>query len=114
MKRIILTIGLSVAALALLGTLVLQSRPVPVYVHVAHHAAIADLERTAEDFSSLITALNSAWASAQEPSEGARTLAARVAESPVRLSTRLFLVDGGASQENRVLNRYESYTVIVA
>ena len=113
MKRIILTIGLSVAALALLGALVLQSRPVPVYVHVAHHAAIADLERTAEDFSSLITALNSAWASAQEPSEGARTLAARVAESPVRLSTRLFLVDGGTSQENRVLNRYESYTVIV-
>ena len=114
MKRSILAIGLAVAALALLGTLVLQSRPVPVDVHVAHHAAIADLERTAEDFNSLITALNSAWASAQEPGEGARALAARVTESPERLSTQLFQVSGGTSQVNRVVNRYDTYAKMVA
>ena len=113
MKRSILAIGLAVAALALLGTLVLQSRPMPVDVHVAHHAAIADLERTAEDFHSLLAALNSAWASAQDPSAGARTLAARVVDSPERVAPKLFQISGGASQENRVLNRYDGYLMIV-
>ncbi len=113
MKRNILAIGFAVAALALLGTLVLQSRPVPVDVRAAHHAAIAELERTAEDFNSLVTGLNSAWASAQGPGEGVRALAARMTESPERLSTQLFQINGGTSQENRVVNRYESYAGIV-
>jgi len=113
MKRTILSIGLAVAALALLGALVLQSRPVSVDVHVAHHAAIADLERTAEDFTALVVSLNSAWENAQIPGEGTRALAARISESPTRLTTQLFQVSGGTSQETRVLNRYEGYSAMV-
>ncbi len=113
MKRSILGIGLAVAALALLGALVLQSRPVSVDVHVAHYAAIADLERSAEDFNALVAGLNSAWANLQFPGEGVRALAARVSESPARLTSQLFEVSGGASQETRVLNRYEGYTSMV-
>lgn len=61
MKRNILSIGLAVETLALLGALVLHSRPISVDVHVAHHAAIADLERAAEDFTALVVSLNSSW-----------------------------------------------------
>jgi len=113
MNRSILTVGLAAAALALLGALVLQSRPIAVDVHVSHHAAIADLQRTAEDFSSLLASLSSSWSNLQEPGEGARTLADRVAESPTRLEASLFQVNGGASQETRVLNRFEGYSMMV-
>ncbi len=114
MKRSILSIGLAVAALALLGALVLQSRPVPVDVHIAHHAAIADLERTADDFNALVDSIDTAWANVQMPGAGSRTLAARVAESPARVSAQLLAVEGSASQEARVQNRLEGYSMMVA
>jgi hypothetical protein len=41
-------------------------------VHVAHHAAIADLERAAEDFTALLVSLNSSWSNVQIPDEGTR------------------------------------------
>ncbi|MGI9258573.1 MAG: sensor histidine kinase, partial [Gammaproteobacteria bacterium] len=114
MKRSILSIGLAVAALALLGALVLQSRPVPVDVHIAHHAAVADLERTGDDFSALVTSIDTAWINVQTPGAGSRTLAARVTESPARLSSQLLSVEGGASQEARVQNRLEGYSTMVS
>jgi len=113
MKRSIIGIGLAAAALALLAALVLQSRPMSVDVHVAHHAAIADLERTAEDFTALVVSLNSSWSNVQIPGEGTRALAARVSASPARLTAQLFQVQGGTSQETRVLNRYEGYSSMV-
>ena len=114
MKRSILSIGLAVAALALLGALVLQSRPVPVDVHIAHHAAIADLERTADDFNALVNSVDTAWINVQMPGAGSRTLATRVAESPARVSAQLLAVEGGASQEARVQNRLEGYSMLIA
>jgi signal transduction histidine kinase len=114
MKRNLLSIGLAAAALALLGALVLQSRPIAVETHVAHHAAIADLERTSEDFSALVADLNSAWANVGVHAEGTRTLAERISDSPDRLSAQLFEVRGGTSQENRVQNRFEGYSMMVA
>ncbi len=113
MKRSILSIGLAVATLALLGALVLQSRPISVDVHVAHHAAIAELERAAEDFTALVVSLNSSWSNVQVPDEGTRALADRVSTSPARLTIQLFQVRGGTSQETRVLNRYEGYSSLV-
>ena len=113
MKRSILSIGLAVATLALLGALVLQSRPISVDVHVAHHAAIAELERAAEDFTALVVSLNSSWSNVQVPDEGTRALADRVSTSPARLTAQLFQVRGGTSQETRVLNRYEGYSSLV-
>jgi len=109
MKRSILLIGLA----APLGIFLLQSRPVSDEVHAAHLAAIADLERTAEDFSSLTTTLESAWASVEDPGENARTLAARVAESPERLSTYMPQGTDSSSQQDPYLDRYEAYTRIV-
>jgi signal transduction histidine kinase len=113
MKRRIVAVGLAVAALALLAALVFQSRPVPVEVHLAHHTAVADLERVAEDFKTLVTTLESAWQAGQPPGEGARALAARVAVSPERIQAQLFQVRGGTSQEARVRNSYEGFTASV-
>ncbi len=111
--RRILIIGLVVAALVPLAKFVLQSRPVPVAEHDAHLAAIADLERTAEDYSALTTTLNSAWTSGQDPGQDARALAARVTEGPERLSGLLFGA-GGGRQEGPIRDRYNAYTLIVS
>ncbi len=113
MKRSILMIGLALVALAPLAVFVLQSRPVPEGVHDAHRAAIADLERTAEDYSSLTTTLNSAWATVEDPGQDARTLAARVAEGPERLSTHLLHVRGDGGQASPFRDRYVAYTMMV-
>lgn len=111
--RRILIIGLVLAAMVPLAKFVLQSRPVPVDVHDAHLAAIADLERTAEDYSALTTTLSSAWTSGQDPGQDARALAARITESPERLSGLLFGA-GGGRQEGPIRDRYDAYTLIVS
>ncbi|MEE8238000.1 MAG: hypothetical protein V3S67_06765 [Gammaproteobacteria bacterium] len=111
--RRILIIGLVLAAMVPLAKFVLQSRPVPVAVHDAHLAAIADLERTAEDYSALTTTLSSAWTSGQDPGQDARALAARITESPERLSGLLFGA-GGGRQEGPIRDRYDAYTLIVS
>lgn len=113
MKRSILMIGLSLVALAPLAAFLVQSRPVPDGVHDAHRAAIADLERTAEDYNSLTTTLNSAWTSVEDPGQDARTLAARVAEGPERLSAHLLHVRGDGGQTSPFRDRYEAYTMMV-
>ena len=113
MKRSILMIGLSLVALAPLAVFVLQSRPVPDGVHDAHRAAIADLEHAAEDYNSLTTTLNSAWTSVEDPGQGARTLAARVAEGPERLSAHLLHVRGDGGQASPFRDRYVAYTMMV-
>jgi len=113
MKRRLIAVGLAVSALALLLTFVLQSRSVPVEVHLAHHTSIAELEWAGEDFTTLVTTLESAWQSGQPPGEGARALAARVAASPQRLHGQLFQVRGGASQEARVQNSFDGFTATV-
>ena len=114
MMRRILIIGLVVAAFVPLAKFVLQSRPVPVAVHDAHLAAIADLERTAEDYSALTTTLDSAWTSRQDPGQDARALATRVTGSPERLSGLLFEAGGGERREGPIRDRYDAYTLIVS
>lgn len=109
MKRRIVAVGLLVGALLLLTALLFQSRSVSVEVHLAHHTAIAELERVGEDFNALVATLESAWQNGQQPGEGARALAARVAVSPERVQSQLLQVRGGASQEARVLNSYNSF-----
>jgi len=114
MKRRIVAVGLVVGALSLLMALLFQSRSVSVEVHLAHHTAVAELDRVREDFTTLVTTLESAWQNGRIPGEGARALAARVAVSPERVHGQLFQVRGGASQEARVLNSYEGYAATVA
>jgi signal transduction histidine kinase len=110
MKRTAFAIVVALAALGLLVSLALESRPLPVEVHVAQYTIGADLERINDDFRSLVTTLTSSWNELQPPGEGARALLARVESQPQQLPQTLFEMRGNASQENRLRNTFDSYT----
>ncbi len=114
MKRRIVAVALAVAAIGLLAVLVIQSRSVNIDAHLAHHTALAELSRVAEDFGTLLSDLNTAWQDNQVPGEGARLLAARLATSPDRVAQYLASVPGSTSQENRVRNSHEGFAKTVA
>ena len=54
-----IAIVLALAALALLISLALESRPLPVGVHVAQYTISSDLERMNDDFKTLVASLQS-------------------------------------------------------
>ena len=78
MKRAVIALVLALAALALLVSLALESRSLPVETHVAQYTIDTDLKRIDGDFHSLVDALEKAWQEQQPPGEGAR-----IAASPV-------------------------------
>src|SRR5499427_1403635 len=110
MKRTAFAIVVALAALGLLFSLALESRPLPVEVHVAQYTIGADLDRINDDFRSLVTTLSSSWTALQPPGEGARALLARVESQPQQLPQTLFEMRGNGSQENRLHNSFDTYT----
>ena len=114
MKRTALAIVLACAALGLLISLALASRPLPVEVHVAQSTIASDLERINDDFNTLVTSLQSAWDQTQAPGEGARALLTRVKEAPTRLPSSLLEMRGNSSQEARLHDSYETFTTTIA
>jgi two-component system NtrC family sensor kinase len=110
MKRTAFAVVVAFAALGLLVSLALESRPLPVEVHVAQYTIVSDLERINEDFSTLVTALRAAWAEMQPPGEGARALLSRVSSQPQQLPQSLFELRGNASQETRLRNTFQTFT----
>jgi signal transduction histidine kinase len=113
MKRAAIALVLALAALALLVSLALESRPLPVETHVAQYTIDADLKRVDEDFRSLIDALEKAWQEQQPPGEGARALLARVSGAPARLPAALFNLRGNAGQEARLTNSRDTFVATV-
>ncbi|HEY8519017.1 MAG TPA: ATP-binding protein [Gammaproteobacteria bacterium] len=114
MKRTAAAVLVATAALGLLVSLALASRPMPVETHVAQYSASSDLQRASEDFRALVAALQSAWFATQTPGEGARTLAQRVTASIDRLPRALLQVPGSAAQRNRVTGTFETFTQAVS
>jgi signal transduction histidine kinase len=113
MKRAVIALVLALAALALLVSLALESRSLPVETHVAQYTIDADLKRVDEDFHSLVDALEKAWQEQQQPGEGARALLSRVAGSPARLPTELFDLRGNSGQEARLTNSRDTFVSTV-
>ena len=113
MKRTAIAIVLALAALGLLISLALESRPLPVDVHVAQNAIVAELERINDDFRTLIDTMQAAWKEVQPPGEGARALLTRVTEQPKQLPQSLFELRGTASQEARLRNSFDGFTQTV-
>ena len=113
MKRTIIVVTLAVVALALLAAVALQSRSVPLEVHIAQHSVATETARVSEDFSTLLSTLGSAWTNTQAPGDGARDLIARVATSPERLRPPTLLIPGNSSQQARVVNSYEGFSIAV-
>ncbi len=114
MQRRLIAAGLTVAALAMLVMLVLDSRPIPIEAHLAHHAAIAELQRSAEDAATLVASLESARASNQALGEGVRTVLTRFEQSPESLAALVFGYAGRALHEERVRSRFNAYSGTVA
>ena len=86
----------------------------PVEVHLAHHGALAELGRSAEDYATLVASLESAHASNQSPGEGTRAVLERFESNPQRLEAQLFEIRGSTPQENRRRNRFDGYSGMVA
>ncbi len=114
MKRTAIAIVLALAALGLLISLALESRPMPVEVHVAQYTIASDLERINDDFKTLVTTLEDSWNETQAPGEAARALLARIAAQPQQLPRSLFELRGSASQEQRLQNSFDSFTKTIA
>jgi len=111
MKRTVIVVILAGAAMALLLSVALESRSVPLYVHIAQHTAATEVDRVSDEFRTLISTLESTWETSQAPGEGARALAARVASSPLRLREPLLQVPGNSAQRGRVLNSFEGFAI---
>jgi signal transduction histidine kinase len=109
MKRAVIALVLALAALALLISLALESRPLPVETHVAQYTIKNDLKRVDDDFRSLVDTLQSAWHEQQPPGEGARALLARITAAPAQLPSSLFGMRGSNGQENRLANSHETF-----
>ena len=113
MKRTAFAIVVALAALGLLISLALESRPLPVEVHVAQYTIGADLDRISDDFRSLVNTLSSSWTALQPPGEGARALLARVESQPQQFPQTLFEMRGSSGQENRLRSSFDAYTATI-
>jgi two-component system NtrC family sensor kinase len=109
MKRAVIALVLALAALALLVSLALESRSLPVETHVAQYTIAGDLDRLDADFRSLAETLRASWAEQQAPGEGARALLDRIAEQPQTLPESLLALNGSSSQEARLANSLETF-----
>lgn len=113
MKRAVIALVLAFAALALLISLALESRSLPVETHVAQYTITGDLARLDADFRALATAIRAAWAEQQPPGEGARALLDRIAAQPQALPQSLLALSGTSSQEARLANSLETFSAAV-
>jgi signal transduction histidine kinase len=113
MKRAVIALVLALAALALLISLALESRSLPVDTHVAQYTISGDLARLDGDFRALVDTLESAWREQTPPGEGARALLDRVAAQPQLLPESLFTMRGSASQEARLSNAHATFLAAI-
>jgi hypothetical protein len=113
MKLSVIALVLALAALALLISLALESRSLPVDTHVAQYTISGDLARLDGDFRALVDTLESAWREQTPPGEGARALLDRVAAQPQLLPESLFTMRGSASQEARLSNAHATFLAAI-
>ena len=113
MKRAVIALVLALAALALLISLALESRSLPVETHVAQYTIAGDLERLNGDFRALVDTLQSSWQEQTPPGEGARALLERVAAQPQQLPESLFSMQGSAGQEARLSNSHATFITAI-
>jgi len=107
MKRTVLVIVLGIVALALLVGAALRSRAVPLASHIAYSTLESELTRVKEDFGTLVTELETAWASSQAPGEAASALHERIVGSVASIEGSLAEIPGSGSQRERMLNSLE-------
>ncbi|HEX7082009.1 MAG TPA: ATP-binding protein [Gammaproteobacteria bacterium] len=109
MKRTAIAVVLAVAALAMLASLVMRSRSLPLEVHLSQNTIATDVERIREDFATLIATLESGWRETQYPGEAADALLRRIAASPAPIQAMLERIPGSTSQRNRLANTFAGF-----
>lgn len=109
MSRSILAALIAAAALALLAAVAWQARSVPAEARVAQDTVATSLERTADEFETLVAALESAWRDLRAPGEGARAITERLAEQPAELETPISRIPGTGGQLRRIANRHDTF-----
>jgi two-component system NtrC family sensor kinase len=107
MKRTISVLVLAVAALALLVGAALKSRSVPLNAHIAQFTLTSDINRLADDFQTLVTALSTAWQSSQSPGDAAGALHQRVVGSLLSFGRDIADIPGSGAQRERMENSFE-------
>lgn len=110
MKRTAVAIVLAVAALAMLVSLVWQSRSLPLDVHLAQNTISAEIERIRDDFSTMVATLESAREDVQAPGEGARALIRRIGTAPSTLRPLIEQIPGGAAQRERLMATFDAFS----
>ncbi|MBN1240783.1 MAG: GHKL domain-containing protein [Gammaproteobacteria bacterium] len=113
MKRTAVAVVLAVAALAMLTSLVLQSRSLPLDVHLAQNTIATELGRVTEDYRTLVATLESEWAATQAPGEGARALGIRIAGSPAQLKPMIDQIPGNAGERERLDGIFGTFSLRV-
>lgn len=109
MSRPIIAALIASVALALLASVAWQSRSVPIEAHVARSTIGTSLERTGDEFTSLLTALQAAWRETRAPGEGARSIATSLTEAPAPIEAAIGRLPGSGSQRRRVDNSFRTY-----
>lgn len=109
MKRIAFSIVLAVAALAMLVSLVLQSRSLPLEVHLSQNTIATEVERVREDFAALVATLEAARRETRDPGDAAASLLNRVTASPEGMLPLAGVIPGGTGQRERLDRSLEAY-----
>jgi len=114
MKRKVLVYIIAGAALALLVAAALKSRSVPVEVHIAQNTVATETDRLRDDFSTLVSSLESAWRDTQNPGEAAAVLRERLASSPERLRDAVSQIPGSGYETDRIQHNFERFSEAIA
>jgi len=110
MKRTAVSIILAVAALAMLSSLLLRSRALPLEVHLSQNGMATEIERIREDFTALLAALDAARREIRAPGEAEQALLDRVAGAPDTLRPLAAVIPAGGAERASLDTRLESFS----
>jgi len=111
MKRTLVVILLTVAALVLLLGAVQKSRSIPLDAHIAYFTVTADLERLTQDYRTLVDAMQTAWAAKRFPGEAAAALQARIVVGLDTIEPVLAQIPAGATERAWIDTTYQRLSV---
>jgi len=114
MKRTAVSIILAVAALAMLASLLLRSRALPLEVHLSQNGMATEIERIREDFAALVSALDAARRDIRAPGEAEQALLDRVANAPETLRPLVAVIPAGGAERSGLDTRLEGFTRTVS
>jgi two-component system NtrC family sensor kinase len=109
MKRTALVSILAAAALALLVAFAMQSRSIPVDMHIAQHTVRTEVDRIREDFTTLVASLESSWRDIQSPGDATASLSERLRTSPDNLRAAIDQITGSTSEVARINNSFDGF-----